>query len=83
MIDSDQSLLESINGSNVVLAVLGDVSAYNKDNQSKSKTNIISRGMNASDYLYSFKNKITSLEKFNDLAAGIGTISYLDVQMQF
>jgi len=78
VIDSDQSLLESIKGSNVVLAVLGDVSAYNKNNQSKPKTNIISRGMDASDYVYSFKNKITSLEKFNDVTAGIGTISYLD-----
>ena len=78
MIDSDQSLLDSIKGSNVVLAVLGDVSAYNKDNQSKPKTNIVSRGMDASNYVYSFKNKITSLEKFNDVTAGIGTISYLD-----
>ena len=58
VIDSDQSLLESIKGSNVVLAVLGDVSAYNKDNQSKPKTNIVSRGMDASDYVYSFKNKL-------------------------
>ena len=78
IIDSDQKLLESIKESNVVLAVLGDVSAYNKDNQSKPKTNIISRGTDASDYVYSFKNKITSLEKFNDVTAGIGTISYLD-----
>ena len=78
VIDSDQSLLESIQNSNVVLAVLGDVSAYNKNNQSKPKTNIVSRGMDASDYVYSFKNKITSLEKFNDVTAGIGTISYLD-----
>ncbi|MGL3827903.1 CHASE2 domain-containing protein [Candidatus Pelagibacter communis] len=78
VIDSDQSLLESIKGSNVVLAVLGDVSTYNKNNPSKPKTNIISRGMDISNYVYSFKNKITSLEKFNDVAAGIGTISYLD-----
>jgi len=34
--------------------------------------------MDASDYVYSFKNKITSLEKFNDVTSGIGTISYLD-----
>ena len=77
IIDSDQKLLESIKESNVVLAVLGDVSAYNKDNQSKPKqTSFL--GTDASDYVYSFKNKITSLEKFNDVTAGIGTISYLD-----
>jgi len=78
VIDSDQQLLESINSSKVVLAILGDVSAYNKDNNSKPKTNIISRGDNAANHVYSFKNKIGSLEKFNNAAAGIGTISYLD-----
>ena len=80
VIDSDQLLLESIKSSNVVLSVLGDVSQYKKDNQSKPKTNIISRGSDASNFTYFFKNKITSLEKFNDVAKGIGTISYLDSQ---
>ena len=78
VIDSDQQLLESINSSKVVLAILGDVSAYNKENNSKPKTNIISRGDSAANHVYSFKNKIGSLEKFNNAAAGIGTISYLD-----
>ena len=78
VIDSDQQLLESINSSKVVLAILGDVSAYNKNNNSKPKTNIISRGDSAANHVYSFKNKIGSLEKFNNAAAGIGTISYLD-----
>ena len=80
VIDSDQLLLESIKSSNVVLSVLGDVSQYKKDNQSKPKTNVISRGSDASNFTYFFKNKITSLEKFNDAAKGIGTISYLDSQ---
>ena len=80
VIDSDQLLLESIKSSNVVLSVLGDVSQYKKDNQSKPKTNVISRGSDASNFTYFFKNKITSLEKFNDVAKGIGTISYLDSQ---
>jgi hypothetical protein len=61
-----------------VLPVLGDVSKYNKNNSSKPKTNIISKGGDPSDYVYSFKNKITSLEKFNNAAKGVGTISYLD-----
>ena len=76
--ESDQKLLESIQSSNVVLPVLGDVSEYNKNNSSKPKTNIISKGGDPSDYVYSFKNKITSLEKFNNAAKGVGTISYLD-----
>ena len=78
VVDSDQKLLESIQSSNVVLPVLGDISKYNKDNSSKPKTNIISKGGDPSDYIYKFKNKITSLEKFNNAAKGVGTISYLD-----
>ena len=78
ILDSDQKLLEIIQKSNVVLPVLGDISMYNKDNSSEPKTNIISRGVDASNYIYSFKNKITSLDKLNNAAKGIGTISYLD-----
>ena len=78
VIDSDQKFLESIKSSNVVLPVLGDTSMYNRDNSSKPKTNIISKGGDLLDYIYSFKNKITSLEKFNNAAKGVGTISYLD-----
>ena len=78
VIDSDQELLESIESSKVVLAVLGDVSSFNKKNTSKPKTNIISRGVDVSNNVYSFRNKITSLEEFNNVTAGIGTISYLD-----
>ena len=78
VIDSDQELLESIESSKVVLAVLGDVSSFNKKNTSKPKTNIISRGADVSNNVYSFRNKITSLEEFNNVTAGIGTISYLD-----
>ena len=78
VIDSDQKFLESIQSSNVVLPVLGDTSMYNRDNSSKPKTNIISKGGDPLDYIYSFKNKITSLEKFNNAAKGVGTISYLD-----
>jgi len=78
VIDSDQELLESIESSKVVLAVLGDVSSFNKKNTSTPKTNIISRGADASNNVYSFRNKITSLEEFNNVTAGIGTISYLD-----
>ena len=73
-----QKFLESIKSSKVILPILGDISMYNKDNSSKPKTNIISKGGDPSNYIYSFKNKITSLEKFNNAAKGVGTISYLD-----
>ena len=45
VIDSDEKLLKSIQLSNVVLPVLGDISMYNKNNSSKPKTNIISKSI--------------------------------------
>jgi CHASE2 domain-containing sensor protein len=80
VLDSDQMFLNSIETSNVVLPILGDISIFEKNNNSKPKTNIISKGSDTSNYLYKFKNKITSLEKFNNASKGIGNISYLDTQ---
>ena len=80
VLDSDQSLYNEIQTSKIILPVLGDISAFNKNNNSKPKANIVTKGTNGFNYLYSFKNKITSLEKFNDAAQGIGNISYLDSQ---
>ena len=80
VLDSDQMFLNSIETSNVVLPILGDISIFEKNNNSKPKTNIISKGSDTSNYLYRFKNKITSLEKFNNASKGIGNISYLDTQ---
>ena len=80
VLDSDQSLITAIQNSNVILPVLGDISVFDKMNNSKPKTNFISRGGDAENYLYNFKNKITSLEVINNAAKGIGNISYLDNQ---
>ena len=80
VLDSDQSLITAIQNSNVILPVLGDISVFDKMNNSKPKTNFISRGGDAKNYLYNFKNKITSLEIINNAAKGIGNISYLDNQ---
>ena len=80
IIDSDRILLNKIKNSKVILPVLGDVSVYDKKNNSKPKSNIIFKGTDGSQFLYKFKNKITSLESFNNSAQGIGSISYLDGQ---
>lgn len=80
ILDSDQSLYNEILSSKVILPVLGDISTFTKNNNSKPKANIVTKGTNGFNYLYNFKNKITSLEKFNDAAQGIGNISYLDSQ---
>ena len=80
IIDSDRILLNKIKNSKIILPVLGDVSVYDKKNNSKPKSNIIFKGTDGSQFLYKFKNKITSLENFNNSAQGIGSISYLDGQ---
>ena len=80
IIDSDKILLDKIKNSKVILPVLGDVSVYDKKNNSKPKSNIIFKGTDGTQFLYKFKNKITSLENFNNSAQGIGSISYLDGQ---
>ena len=80
ILDSDESLYKEILSSKVILPVLGDISTFTKNNNSKPKANIVTKGTNGFNYLYNFKNKITSLEKFNDAAQGIGNISYLDSQ---
>ena len=80
ILDSDESLYNEILSSKVILPVLGDISTFKKNNNSKPKANIITKGTNGFNYLYNFKNKITSLEKFNEAAQGIGNISYLDSQ---
>ena len=66
VLDSDQSLYNEIQTSKIILPVLGDISAFNKNNNSKPKANIVTKGTNGFNYLYSLKNKITSLKKFND-----------------
>jgi CHASE2 domain-containing sensor protein len=75
ILDSDESLYKEILSSKVILPVLGDISTFTKNNNSKPKANIVTKGTNGFNYLYNFKNKITSLEKFNDAAQGIGNIS--------
>ena len=78
ILDSDKLFIEAIKSSNIILPVLGDISKINKLNNSKPKMNLITRGMDPEQYLYKFKNKITSLEQMNNEAKGIGNISYLD-----
>ena len=78
MFDSDQLFSKSIEQSNIILPIVGAVenTEYNED--INIKANLVKRGENPSNYLYTFNNLITSLPKFNDKANGLGTISILE-----
>ena len=78
ILDSDEYFLKSIKSSKIVLPIVGDTSGVNKNNNSTPRVNIINKGSDAKEFLYSFRNKITSIEKFNNAAKGVGSISFLD-----
>ena len=60
------------------VGVVGSVDDSLIENKSKPKLRIISKGEDPKNYLYRFKNKITSLEQINKTASGIGSISLLE-----
>ena len=78
ILDSDEFFLKAIKSSKIILPVIGDTSDVNKNNNSTPRVNIIKKGGDAKKFLYSFRNKITSIERFNNSAKGIGSISILD-----
>ena len=78
MFDSDQLLSDTIEKSNVILPVVGAVEDKDFDQILNIKANLIKRGENPSNYLYTFNSLITSLPKFNEKAKGLGTISIIE-----
>jgi len=46
-------------------------------NNSKPKLRVIAKGDNPKNFIYKYKNKITSLEEINNAASGIGSISLI------
>ena len=78
MFDSDQLLYDTIDKSNIILPVVGAVVDEDLEQNLNIKANLIKRGRNPSDYLYTFNGLITSLPKFNEKAKGLGTISIIE-----
>ena len=77
VLNSDQLFLESINNNNVILPLVGATKEIKK-NKFSSKANIITKGENPLNYLYNYQGYISSLDKFNNAAKGLGSISIID-----
>ena len=77
IIDTDNLFLESIKNSNVILPLVGSTKDTKK-NQFSIKSNIITKGEDPLNYLYSYQGFIASLNQFNEAAKGLGSISIID-----
>ena len=77
ILNSDQLFLKSINNNNVILPLVGATKEIKK-NKFSSKANIITKGENPLNYLYNYQGYISSLDKFNNAAKGLGSISIID-----
>ena len=77
ILNSDELFLGSIKKSNVILPLVGATKEVKKNNFSP-KVNIITKGEDPLNYLYNYKGYISSLDKFNNAAKGLGSISIID-----
>ena len=77
VLNTNKIFIDSISESKVILPVLGEPNDNFVENNSKPKLKIITKGEDAKNFLYSYKNKIISLEEINNAASGIGAISLI------
>ena len=77
VVDTNKIFIDEIKKNKVILPVVATAKKNLIINNSKPKLRIISKGSNPKNYLFKFKGKITSLEKINNAAIGIGSISLL------
>ena len=75
--NTNQVFIESLKRSKVILPVIGESNDNFIENNSEPKLRILVRGDNPKNFIYKYKNKITSLENLNSAAKGIGSISLL------
>ncbi len=75
--DSQKIFIEGLKNSKSILPIIGEPKDNLVINNSKPKIRLIKKGNDPNNFLYSFKNKIISLEKLNNAAAGIGSISLI------
>ena len=77
VLDTNKIFIDEIKKTKAILPVVGEIRKNIVINNSKPKLRIISKGSNPKNHLFKFNGKITSLEKINNAATGIGSISLL------
>ena len=75
--NTNKIFIDSLKQSKVVLPILGEPKDNFVKNNSKPKLRVIAKGDNPKNFIYKYKNKITSLEEINNAASGIGSISLI------
>ena len=75
--NTNQVFIDSLKRSKVVLPVIGEPNDNFIENNSEPKLRLIVKGDDPKNFIYRYKNKITSLENLNSAAKGIGSISLL------
>ena len=78
VIDSDLEFVKSMKNSKVILPIVGLSKKNNQTYKDQAKARFIIKGQPAENYIYSFSAGLASLEQFNNVAKGIGSISILD-----
>ena len=77
VINTNKIFINSIKNSKAILPIVGEIRKNIVINNSKPKLRIISKGNDPKNFIYKYKNKITSLEEINNVASGIGSISLI------
>ena len=75
--NTNQIFIDSLSKSKVILPILGEPNDSFVKNNSRPKLRVLAKGNDPRDYIYKYKNKITSLEEINNAASGIGSISLI------
>ena len=75
--NTNQIFINSLVQSKVILPILGEPNDSYIKNNSKPKLRVLAKGNDPRNYIYKYKNKITSLEEINNAASGIGSISLI------
>ena len=76
--DSDKIFSKAIENGKVVLPIVGGNQETNKKLNKNLKARFIIAGQEAKNYIYSYRSGLMSLDQFNNVAKGIGTISILE-----
>ncbi len=75
--NTNQIFINSLAASKVILPILGEPNDSYIKNNSKPKLRVLAKGNDPRNFIYKYKNKITSLEDINNAASGIGSISLI------